>query len=273
MKTHLLRKYFLFAAITLFAYTGFAQQDSIPPRVMNESPLPLEVPNTFDFILQRGFLVGNGDADTASLRTSGSWFLGMGFKIPLANNRFGFRITPGINWLKINYDHTDGDKRFPLIADTVVSNLYPDLTSIEDSAARSTALDQLNALAARLRNVEYDLQRQRLTYIEVPIGVYFNIKKDEENKAVAFVEAGGIIAYNISGIFKYRYNNRQDQSVQSRVNEVPDVEAFRYGWYARLGYKKVSASINYRSSYIFTFEKDLQAHKFPQLQLGIGVSL
>jgi hypothetical protein len=261
-------------AVFLFPLGFTFAQDSIPARVINKSPLELEAANTFDFIVQRDYLIGSGDADTASLRGSGSWFLGLGFKIPIAKNRLGFRISPRFNWLKINYDHTDEDKRFPIIADTVVSNLYPDLSTITDPEAREIARAQLDAMAASLRNTSYELQRQRLTYIEVPVGLYFNITTDEETqKAKACIEAGGTIGYNIGNIFKYRSTNRQDQSVQTRVNEVPDVESFRYGWYARAGFKKIAATFTYRSSYLFSFENAQMIHKFPQMQLGLTVML
>jgi hypothetical protein len=273
IKNPSLGKMFILAAFLLPSSFFFAQ-DSIPERVINKSPLELEAANTFDFIFHRDYILGSGDADTASLRGSGSWFIGLGFKIPLAKNRMGFRISPGFNWLKLNYDHTDEDKQFPVIADTVVSTLYPDLNAITDPEAREIARAQLDAMAASLRNTSYELQRQRLTYIEVPVGFYFNISKDEATqKAKAYVEAGGMVGYNISNIFKYRSNNRQDQSVQTRVNEVPDVEAFRYGWYARAGFKKIAATFTYRSSYIFSFENDLQTHKFPQMQLGLTFML
>lgn len=252
--------------------SSFAQ-DSIPEPVINKTPLKFDPANTFDLVIQRDFALGMGDADTASLRGAGSWFVGLGFKIPLAQNRYGFRITPGFNWLKINYDHTDANKQFPIIADTVISTQYPDLSTIEDSAQRATALAQLNALAAILSNVDYELQRHRLTYLEVPIGFYYNFSRDEKLRSEAFIEAGGIIAFNLSNVFKFRYQNRQDQSVLSRVNEVPDVEQFRFGWYARAGYRKFAATFSYRNSYIFGFEKNAGRHYFPQIHMGLTYML
>ena len=191
MKNNLTAKLFLgFCLIACFQQ--IQAQDSIPERVINSDPLAVQMPNTFDFVFQRDYMLGSGDADTASLRGSGSWFIGLGFKIPFADNRFGIRVTPGINWLKINYDHTDSDKQFPIIGDTVVSNLYPDLSTITDPEVRALVQEQLDALASRLKNVDYELQRHRLTYVDVPVGIYANLTRDENRKGEVFVEGGGL---------------------------------------------------------------------------------
>ncbi|MEZ4687434.1 MAG: hypothetical protein R3B47_15610, partial [Bacteroidia bacterium] len=64
MKNPGFAKMFILAAL-LFP-TGFLfTQDSIPERVVNSNPLELEAANTFDFIFQRDYILGTGDADTA----------------------------------------------------------------------------------------------------------------------------------------------------------------------------------------------------------------
>lgn len=214
------------------------QNDSI-------APMQLEEPNRFDFIIQRSLLLGSADSMAVLKNSSGSWFLGLGFKLPIAHNRLGVRVQPGINWLKFNHAQNDTSKSFP-----------------------------------NSRN-DYSVQRHRLAYVELPVGVYYNITLDEERNPKAFVEAGGFVGYGFDFVLKTKETTLRDQGVTTKTNNLPDVEPLRYGLYGRVGYRWLALHVSYRLTDVFEpFVTDIDGTVtttpypiFPSVQFGVTVLL
>ena len=214
------------------------KKDSIPA-------LQLEEPNRFDFILQRSILLGKADTMATLKNSSGSWFIGLGFKLPIAQNRLGVRVQPGINWLKFNHALNDTTKSFP------------------DS------------------RTDYTLQRHRLAYLEVPVGIYYNISLDEERNPKAFVEAGGFAGYGFSFVLKTKETTVRDQGLKTKTSNLPDLEALRYGVYARAGYRWFALHFSYRLTNVFEpFVTNIDGTVtttpypiFPSAQFGVTVFL
>lgn len=204
---------YLLCLLTVLCMGAALQAQETAPR--DTSFDYLDELDRFNFIVQRGILLG-GSPDFAPLRTtSGSWFLGLGFKAPLKQNRIGFRIQPGIEWLRLNYNQSTEDKQFP---DTV-----------------RYAFSQLH----------------RIAYASLPVGFYYNLTVDSLRNAQIFIEAGGFAGYSIGSVLKYSDRNVLDQQVQTRISNVQDLQRLQYGLYLRAGYRRIAATFSYRLTDIF----------------------
>jgi hypothetical protein len=237
----------LFCCLPILSQAQEAEPSQDTPLPADSLDMDLEEPNAYDLILQRSLMLGDSDELTDIRNSSGNWFLGLGFKLPLIRHRMGFRIQPGIAWTKINYDSVQ------------VAKTFPDLPEGPD----------------------YSFQRHRLTYAQLPIGIYYNFTLDEEKRARVFLEAGGYVGYRLSGVLKYGENGVRDQSITTKVTNVPDMKNLQYGLYGRLGYRMIAIYGQYRLSSLFTdFKTDLDGvatstpnPAFPQFEIGISLLL
>ena len=208
--------------------------------------LPVDRQDNVRLVFTRAFSLTAGESDNAPVNSgsSGSYFMGLAFKVNLANNDVGLQFTPGINWLKLIYRQEDA-KTFP--SDTT----------------------------------GYNIEKHRIPYAELPIGIYVNLSKDEDGDPRVFLEGGGYLGYKIGGIYKIKFDNTEGQAVKVRTGGVKDLEDWRYGFYGRLGYKRWALYGSYRLSRIFTesssgangLEVGADNPTFPKVEIGISVIL
>lgn len=230
-------------------FATFGQEISSDSTSVEKNNLNTEEVNVVDIVLQRGLMVGVGNTsdETQIKNSSGSWFVGLGFKIPVLKNRAGFRLTPGLAFTKLNYDSVD------------VAKIFPDLPG----------------------GVDYNFQKHRLTYLQVPLGVYVNFSVDEKGRALIFGEAGGYVGYRIAGVLRHGENSVRDQQIRTKITNVADMENLQYGLYGRVGYKSIAIHAQYRITRLFNKEKtDVEGANtgipnpaFPQLEVGISFLL
>ncbi|MEZ4825207.1 MAG: outer membrane beta-barrel protein [Bacteroidia bacterium] len=193
------------------------------PKVVSDD-LPADPPSHFDLVFNRGLiLVGTTqDSVPVSGSNSGTFFIGGGIKFPLANNKMGIRLTPGIAFSRIQYNQTS-IKSFPTVPDSLDFTL--------------TA------------------EKHSMIYAELPLGFYLNISRDEDNDPRFFVEGGGYLGYLFSASYKYSYTNTSGQRVNTQIKDQEKIqnefERLRYGIYARVGYKWASLYYSYRLSALF----------------------
>jgi hypothetical protein len=249
----------LLILLFIFARTAFGQDALRDSTRSGIDSMQTEEVNVVDIIIQRGLMVGNGDTtnSTPIKNTSGTWFVGLGFKIPVIKNKAGFRLTPGLAFTKLNYDSVNVGKEFPGLIDSTESK-------------------------------DYFFQKHRLAYFQVPLGVYVNFTTDEKGRPQIFGEAGGYIGYRIGGVLRYGENKvridadgeAQDQQVRTKITNIPDMEPLQYGFYGRLGYKNVAFNVNYRVPRLFKEprtndlgELDGTNPLFPRLELGVTLLL
>ncbi|MEL6844884.1 MAG: hypothetical protein AAFP02_16880, partial [Bacteroidota bacterium] len=96
-------------------------------------------------------------------------------------------------------------------------------------------------------------EKHRLYVIELPVGLYWNITKDEDNDPLVFAELGGYAGYVLSA----QYLTERSTGVRTRVlkdkglEQEGDFQRLRYGAYARLGYKWAAIYASYRLSDVF----------------------
>ena len=206
--------------------------------------LPVDRPQNFQLLFNRGLIIGSvGGEDQVPINGSfsGSMFLGLSFKAHFPNNVVGARITPGINWYKLNYQQED-QKIFP--TDTI-----------------------------------FDSEKHVLTYLEVPVGIFVNISKDEDGDPRLYTELGGFLGYKLSGAYKRRFDDNGRNSRLIR-REVPGLEDWRFGIYGRLGFKRWALYYSYLLSDVFSsFEVeggaplDAELSFPPPLEIGISFVL
>lgn len=223
----------------------FGQVSSPQDTVPRSGNLPVDRMDQFQLVFTRGFLLGPTNEDPQipiHTGNSGSLFLGAGIKFNLAKNVLGIRITPGFNWFKLNYQQEEG-KLFP-----------------SDST-------------------QFDFEKHRITYVELPVGLYVNLSKDEDGDSKVFVEGGGFLGYKLNGIYKFQYQ-RQGRTIKERWSDVANLEDWRYGLYFRLGYKRWATYFSYLLSDPFTrYQPEGQSEALesvdfpPRLEAGVSFFL
>lgn len=212
-------------------------------------------PQTIELLFNRSFLVGANRIDTVPLNTfnSGSYSLGLSFRIPLANNLVGFRLAPSISWLRLVYNQS-ANKTFPTLADT----LGPPL----------------------------DRERHQLTALDLPVSFYYNITRDEDRDPRFFLEVGGYVGYLIGANYKQRYDD-SDIRVTNRLGQLQRLEGqferLRYGLFGRVGFKWISLYANYRLTRVFgefthpelrpRASDSFRNPEIPPLELGVSILL
>ncbi len=239
----------LFLLICLCSYALQAQESSGDKITTKADTMETEEVNVVDIVLQRSLMTGakNVSELTRIKNTSGSWFVGLGFKIPVVKNKAGFRLTPGLSFVKLNYDSVD------------IAKTFPDLPG----------------------GVDYTFQRHRLTYFQLPLGAYVNFTTDEKGRPQIFGEAGGYLGYRLGGVLRYGEISLRDQQIRTKITNIPDMENLQYGIYGRLGYKNLAICMKYRMTRLFIpFKSDLNDNPttvrnpiFPRLEIGLSLLL
>jgi|GEM_PF-2489294 len=237
---------FLFCLLTyLICIPQIQAQDDPPEPVAPKKTSNIGQKRVLGIVFNRGFVMqGSKDASTPiSGGRSGTSFLGFNYNVELGD-RFGFRIQPGFSWVKYSYQQVD-TKTFPSTLDTL------------------------------------DYEKHRLSFAEVPIGVYLNLTLSDDNKPQLFVEGGGFIGYMTGAILKTKGQidvGELDQTIINKVRDTKDFERLRYGVYGKLGYKWIAIHFTYRLSDVFTeFATDVDGNNttvrnptIPPMEIGVS---
>lgn len=218
-----------------------------------ESPnnLPVDQPDNIDFSLTRSFLLTTNELDSVPLNagSSGTIGLGLSFKVHLPGNTVGLRFHPGISWTRFTYEQI-GTKVFPT----------------RDTTKKS--------------------EKHRLTFVDLGLGIFVNLSKDEDGNSRFYLEAGGYLGRRTSGIYKIRYEKEGSSpdvilEVKERTRGVESLEDWRYGLYGRIGYKWAALYYSYRLSEVFTANpldangnpSNFERLGMPPMELGITIFL
>ncbi|MEM6261781.1 MAG: outer membrane beta-barrel protein [Bacteroidota bacterium] len=213
----------LFLGLVMVTFSIHLQAQEVDSALV----MKVEDVSRFDLVFQRSFLLGAADATFPMQSTSGSYFVGLGFKFGFLNNKLGIRAQPGINWLRLNYSTND--------------DLFPESSILPQDSSQ--------------QNATFEIQRHRLTYFEVPLGIYFNISQDEDLNPKAFIEAGGFISYLFAEMLKE--GTRANESAPLIRTKTPEIayigsdQRLRYGLYARAGYRWFALFASLRLSDVF----------------------
>ena len=243
----------------LFAVPSFAQE-GVEEEIEN---LPVDRPRSFQLVFNAGLMLNTAVSNPENtLRSyvntgnSGSFFLGAGFMLHMFKNNLGIRIAPGVSWSRIAYDPG---------SDSAQYRQYPD-------GPRVVTLD----------TVDFNLYREKhnLTYFEVPIGVFWNITKDEDGDSRIFLEAGGYVGYKIGSRYTGKYESTENnRAVKIKYTNIPEIQDVRYGLYFRGGYQWIALYLYYRMSDVYDKQVasgDLKGSYYPQIppfELGLTILL
>jgi hypothetical protein len=214
-----------------------------------------DAPQMLQIIFNRGFILNGGSIDTMPLNTfnSGTYSLGVSYQKSFAKNTLGLRVAPSISWLRLAYNQSDA-KTFPTLTDST--------------------------------GIQLDRERHQMTSVDLPISIYVNITKDEDQDPRFFVELGGYVGYLIGANYKARFDNN-DIRYTTRLGRLQRLEGqferFRYGVFGRIGYKWVSLYAMMRLTPVFgEFTNEVIRPKpasgyrnpeIPPIELGISLLL
>lgn len=150
-------------------------------------------------------------------------------KTKFLSNKFTFRYGAGLGLEKISL----GNRRT--------------LTSLEDSVL--------------VADVPFDLTRTdmrknklALTYLDIPVELRFYPKGTEEGEGL-FVGVGGIVGIRMAAHIKLKYGNA-DELIKEKMTGKYNLNSFRYGVQARVGFKGVH--FFFKKYFSETFNDNLQ---------------
>ncbi|MCS7074969.1 MAG: PorT family protein [Bacteroidia bacterium] len=214
------------------------------PHLLTKDSLEVIITDRFDFIFNRGFLFISGMPDSVPINpaTSGTTFIGLSFNL-LFNKKFAIHFQPGLSFFKINYLQKSG-KTFPSIGDSL-----------------------------------YEYERQRMYYVEVPIGFRWNFLRDSiKGRIQTFVEVGASLGYLLGSSYKLKLNY-QGKATIMKIPDIPNVNIIRAGLYAKLNYRFFGFWVFYRLTELFRYSATYRTAnggegnypKIAPLELGVAV--
>ncbi|MEM7369389.1 MAG: porin family protein [Bacteroidota bacterium] len=211
-------------------------------------------PRNFSLVFNRGLMLTGSSPDSVPLNgnSSGTYSIGGGIRIPLIKDAVRLRLTPSISWTHFSYDQTNL-KTFPTVADSLPQQLT--------------------------------LEKHTLIFGELPLGVIFNLSRDEDGDPRFFVEAGGYVGYLLGANYKTRFKDSEGLRVKNKRRDLEGIESeferLRYGLYGRVGYKWAALYFSYRLSDVFdeftnpslrpTAFEGYKNPKIPPMEVGISV--
>jgi len=217
----------------------------------------------FEVIFNKGFLVtgtGEGlDSFKLSSAASGTYYIGLSYNLLFFKkdslnkktnfaHRFSFRFQPGISFFKLVYN--SDTQPFPTIPDPSTSK------------------------------IGLESQKQRLTYLELPIGMGFVIGRDDKQHVTSFVELGTSISFRIDATHKL-YFKRDGNEIITKFDNADNINRWRFGLYAKYCYRWFGLFAYYRlndlykpNNYYLNHNQQLTPFPtIPPLEVGLCVQL
>jgi hypothetical protein len=245
------------AVCAMLVFAGTANILAQAPPQNNEAPRVKEKIRVTggektDFIFTRTFMVGQADSLVPfGVSRSGAYTVGVGYGIPIGKV-LELKLEPRATWHKI-YFKPSPDKWFP--------------SALNDSS------------------LVYE--KQRIFYLEMPIGLKFKLARNAVEKYQVLLEGGFSAGVNFGGALRTRINvdtNSDgifDGRVTSKLTRVGEWNRFRFGPYARFGLRYVSIYGFYRMTSLYRVGKRFNETStttrdypnFPKLEIGISVTI
>lgn len=229
--------------LILFKFNLFAQQKWIPDTLSE-----LKSNEKYDIVLNRGFLISNGMNDSVPVNSATSGTTSFAFSLHQKfDSLFSFNYGFGISVLKLDFKQT-------------ATKTYP---TTQDSS------------------IDFDYQRMRSLYFDIPIAVRLVISRDEKRRVSTFVDLGFYAGRFLGASQKDKYT---DFLGKKRIIKSPKLEGlnpWRLGLYARINYKWIGLWVNYRisnmflknSNYTNVYGQVLKHPKVNSLEFGISLVL
>lgn len=237
----------------ILAGKAFAQYDTEEPdsesqHIVSEDTIQtsgVRSAEKFNIVFNRGFIVTQSSNDSVPVKgsASGTTFIGLSFN-KLLSPRFAIQFQPGFSGYKFEFP-AKPEKIFPTRGDTV-----------------------------------YRYERLRFFYIDIPIGLRYNLVRDSRYRAVSFIEFGGSIGYHIASSTK-RSRMIGDQEIKEKLSGAGEVNKLRVCLYIKAHYRFLGIWINSRITNVYDpnktyFTDDGRVEKYPRLpsiEIGLSVTL
>lgn len=214
--------------------------------------LAVDRPEQVEITFVQGLLINSPQQDGIPLNAGGSGTISLGssFKLHFPKNVVGFRIQPSISWTRFSYEQATS-KTFP------TPFLNDDTKPVR-------------------------VEKHRIVFADLPIGLFVNVLKDEDGDPRFFLEAGGYAGYKLGSVYKIKVDNTiTEQETKQVVDNVYDLENWRYGIYARAGISWLAAHFTYRLSDVFKpnprqadgSPSGFESILLPRMELGLAIFL
>jgi len=114
-------------------------------------------------------------------------------------------------------------------------------------------------LTATADVIDYKKNKLNVSYLKVPLLLEINTSKDPEKNF--HIAAGMEFAYRIHSVTKQKYDIG-DKHYRNKTRDDYNLEPFRYGLLARIGYNNVTIFANYSLNRLFQKDKGPQVYPF-----------
>lgn len=132
-----------------------------------------------------------------------------------------------------------------------------------------TLQHDVDPIAAVVETRDFSKNKLKMTYVNVPLMLEFNTNNNNPNRSF-HIAAGGVVGYNIfQNRLKQEYTVDGDTQ-ERKVKDDFNINPFRYGLTARVGYDDLSLFVNYSLSEVFRTDR---GPKLNHYSVGIHLSL
>ena len=169
-------------------------------------------------------------------------------------NKFGVHYGAGLGLEKIDL----GDSL------TLSSGV---LLNADDSDPANDVLSPLE-LTPLTDGITFDKNRLAVTYLDLPVELRFHPKGTQDGEGL-FLSVGGMVGLRMSAHMKYKFEEG-GETVIEKVKGKYDLNAFRYGLQARLGFKGVH--LFYKQYFSDTFNDPVGGVNPRMTTIGINVT-
>ncbi|MCA6363890.1 MAG: outer membrane beta-barrel protein [Bacteroidetes bacterium] len=126
-----------------------------------------------------------------------------------------------------------------------------------------------NRVAATIETRDYTKNKLKMFYVNVPLMLEFNTNNNNHHRSF-HVAAGGLFSYNV---FENRLKQEYEMDGQTQERKVKDdfnINPFRYGLTARIGYGEYTLFANYALSEVF---RDNAGPSLNHYSIGLHINL
>ena len=228
---------------------GLKAQDNVAPRIQEK--VRVTGGEKTDFIFSRTLMVSAMDSVPYDIARSGTYSVGVGYGIPVGKV-LELKIEPRLTWHKLYFKPTEA-RWFP------------------NSAVDSSLV----------------FEKNRVMYAEVPVGLKFKLARNAVEKYQLLLEGGFSLGLRLGSTAKIRRMVDTDglpdleTKQTTKVHHISELNALRWGPYARFGTRYVSLYAFYRMTNIYASGRKFNISptetrsypSFPKLEIGLSITI
>lgn len=176
---------------------------------------PVQRSGIFNFIFSRSYIINANFREDVPLVAAESGTSSIGFSFNrVLNKNLGIHFQPVLKTLRLSFKNLS-NRTFPNDPDTTLAS-----------------------------------QKYRIYYLASDLGFRYNVKKDEKNRPVTFIEVGISWGINVGNSEK-KIRLFQDEKIKIKNSNIQNLNFFYSGSYIKLNYRWLGLYFNYRFTPIF----------------------